>query len=308
VEEIAVTSYENPDVDGTACAYAYVELLRKKGKNAKLVIFGVPHREAQFVIKKFGIQLGRKMGVLGNSDSVILVDASDLKGISNDIDKDKVIEIIDHREVNQADLFKNAKVQIEMVGAAATLIAEEFMKDNIEPSRESACLMCSAIMSNTLNFKANVTTGRDRKAFDWLNRIAKLPEGYVKEMFGYKSDFGDKRIDEIMMDNFSSPKIGGKKFVIPQLEVIELDKLLERELGGIKNFLSRIKEKTGLDYAFLTSIDLDDGFNKFVAVDEKTKSLLERALGINFEGDVAKRDGVLLRKEIIPILKAYLET
>ena len=71
------------------------------------------------------------------------------------------IEVVDHRAVNEADKFQNAKIQIEMVGSAATLIAEKFLHATTSTSPESAALLYSAIISNTINFQANVTTDRD---------------------------------------------------------------------------------------------------------------------------------------------------
>lgn len=58
-KKILVTSLQNPDLDGTACALAYAEFLNKKGYDAIAGIFGVPHREAQFVLDKFNIKINR---------------------------------------------------------------------------------------------------------------------------------------------------------------------------------------------------------------------------------------------------------
>lgn len=70
-------------------------------------------------------------------------------------------------------------------------------------------------------------------------------------------------------------------------------------------FLKEDKIKQNLDYIFLTGVDLEKGFNMFLAVDDKTKSLLEKALGIKFSGNAVRREGLLLRKEIIPIIERY---
>ena len=58
-EKILVTSYNNPDVDGTACSYAYSEFLRNKNINAQAGVFGKVHKEAQFVLDKFNIKIKR---------------------------------------------------------------------------------------------------------------------------------------------------------------------------------------------------------------------------------------------------------
>jgi nanoRNase/pAp phosphatase (c-di-AMP/oligoRNAs hydrolase) len=52
-----VTSYSNPDIDGIACMYAYCEYLNHNDRPSAYKFFGEIHPEAQFIIKKFGIQI-----------------------------------------------------------------------------------------------------------------------------------------------------------------------------------------------------------------------------------------------------------
>src|SRR3989344_3305836 len=158
-ENILITSYKNPDLDGTACTFAYTEYLQKNGKNVVAAVFGTPSREAQFVFKTFKIlPLKNAEKIIGKVKDIILVEASDTSGISWKIDPTKVIEIIDHRKIHEAHKFFNAKTQIELVGSAATLIAEKFHNNKTTITSESASLLYSAIISNTINFQAKVTT------------------------------------------------------------------------------------------------------------------------------------------------------
>jgi len=125
--DILVTAYSNPDLDGTACMIAYAEFLQKEGYSATAAFYGVLHREAQFVFDTFNIVCPKNADSFSTKTTrVVLVDASDVNGISNSIHPLQVIELIDHRKINQAHRFPHAKIQIELVGAAATLIAEKF--------------------------------------------------------------------------------------------------------------------------------------------------------------------------------------
>ncbi|MCR4280072.1 MAG: hypothetical protein NUV82_01445, partial [Candidatus Komeilibacteria bacterium] len=151
---------------------------------------------------------------------------SDLNGLEGNIAPEKVVEIIDHRKVHSAHEFPHAKVQIEPVGAAVTLIAEKFMQSKMEISKESATLMYAAIVSNTLNFKGTVTTDRDKTAADWLNRTAQLSAGFWKEMFMAKSDLAGSKLSERMKGDFAWFVIGGRKIGIAQIEMIGVRKLL----------------------------------------------------------------------------------
>ncbi|MCK4729767.1 MAG: DHH family phosphoesterase [Candidatus Aenigmarchaeota archaeon] len=304
--KILVTSYKNPDLDGTACVFSYAEYLQKNGKEIVSGIFGTPYREAQFVINKFNIPPIKNAEELINNYDIVLVDCSELAGISDKINPDKVIEIIDHRKLTEARNFPNAKIQIELVGSAATLIAEKFYETQTEISEESAVFLFSAIISNTINFQAKVTTDRDSKMANWLKSKCRIPENYIHEMFSDKSKF-DKPLKEIFIDDFSIFQIEGFKIGIAQLEIIEVDKFISDRLEEIKKVLLDLKQSNSLDFIFLTCIDIEKLFNKLVIVDNKTKNLIEKTLQINFKEKIARREGIIMRKEIVPKIKEFLE-
>ena len=202
-EKVIVTCYTRNDLDGTACAYAYAEFLQKKGTNSVGAIFGKPHREAQFVMDSFKIKkLSDANKIINRNTKIILVDASDVYGISPKINTKNVIEIIDHRKFNTVENFPNAKTQIELVGAAATLIAEKFYSEKISMSKESALFLMSAIISNTINFKG-IVTEKDKKMYMWLDRQAKMPKKFVHKMFLHKSTF-NKPLKQIIEDIFQT--------------------------------------------------------------------------------------------------------
>ena len=295
---IQVLTYSKPDLDGFSCAYAYSEFLRVKKLEAEPVIVGKPRREVDFVLNKFNIDTPASEYDL--ESDVILVDASDVRGILDKINLEKVIEVIDHREVHEGARFKNAKLQIELVGAAATLIAEKFIAEKLEPSRESAVLLYSAIVSNTTNFKNNVTTDRDIDAAEWLLAFIDLDPDYIREMFKYASDID---LDSWEM-RFAFFEFNEKKVGIAQLEIVGVMDFVKDNF-----FLLREKLEVGdkeFDYCFLTCVDVDKGYNLFVSIDDKTQELLVNVLKIKFEDNLARREGILMRKEIAPLLKNYL--
>lgn len=307
MKPILITCYVNPDLDGVAGAIAYAEFLQKTGKKAIAGIIGEPHDEAKYVLDRFSLTYPVIISNADDFSEVILVDASDLNGLEGKVSPDKVIEIIDHRKVHEADKFPNAKVCIELVGAAATLVAERFMKNNLEVSKESAILLYSAIISNTLNFKGSVTTERDKQVASWLNQVAKLPETFWKELFMAKSDLSGKKLAERIEGDFTWFVIGGKKVGIAQIEIIGAKKLLDERGTEIIQVLEKIKREMDLDFVFQNTIELEDGKNFFVAQDVETQTLLGKVLDVQFAGDVAERPDLIMRKQIVPLLKKELD-
>lgn len=305
-KSILVTCYVDPDLDGVAGAIAYGEFLQKTGVDAVVGIIGEPHDEAKYVLNRFHLEYPQTITNSDGFNEVILVDASDLNGLEGKISPEKVMEIIDHRKVHEADKFPHAKTHIELVGAAATLVAEKFVGNNVDISIESATLLYAAIISNTFNFKGSVTTDRDRAAAEWLNTVAKLPASFWRDVFIAKSDLAGDKLAKRIEDDFAWFVMDDKKVGIAQVEVIGAQKLIAERSGEIIHKLKTIKVNMGLDFVFLNTVELEDTKNFFLAQDIETQDLLEKVLGVRFTGVVAERTNIVIRKQIVPLLRDEL--
>lgn len=307
MKPILITCYVNPDLDGVAGAMAYCEFLQKMGRSAVVGIIGDSHDEVKYILDRYHFTYPQSISNADSFEEVILVDVSDLNGLEGNVSPEKVIEIIDHRKIHEADKFPNAKVQIELVGAAATLVAEKFIENNISISKESAILLCGAITSNTLNFKGGVTTDRDKKAAEYLNKIALLPDNFWNELFVAKSDLSGSKLRERIEGDFAWFAFTDKKVGIAQIEIIGAEKLIKERIEEINNVLEEIKQDMGLDYVFQNIIELELECNYFISTDLKTQKLLEKVLNIKFIEVVAKRPNLIMRKQIVPLIKEELE-
>ena len=87
---------------------------------------------------------------------------------------------------------------IEYIGAAATLIWEEYRKRDLTDhiSHESVMLLAHAIVSNTANFRSNTTSERDRMALRELQETAKLKEGWITVYFEEQRAYIQENMDE----------------------------------------------------------------------------------------------------------------
>lgn len=302
-----ITTYIDPDLDGTACGFAYLEFLKKSGYNNLFLSFiGSYHEETEFVFRKFGIIPPAIIKDFKPFDSIILVDASDASVFGELLDCSKVIEIIDHRSVNEKEKFSKAKIQIEMVGSAATLITEKFINSNIQISFESAVLLYSAIVSNTLNFRASVTTERDKQAASWLLHKVKLPDNYWEILFLSKSDVSLDKLTQKINHDYAIIIIKTEKIGVGQLEIMDGGKLVKERFGEIKDIMLKIKTENNLKYVFINIIDLRDLCGYILAFDDITKVLIEKALRMKFVENTLILEKALMRKEIMPRIKESL--
>lgn len=220
------------DIDAFACAIAYHELLSKEGVESRVVFVGnlnhsitklVKHQVTSKDLTPFDTSYQ-----LTPNDRIVYVDLSDPdhfafgKGTI-----DQIVELYDHHYGFEKYWHNKLGDQshIEHLGAAGTLIWEEFQKrafaDSI--SAESANLLSLAILQNTLNFTSTETNDRDRNAFTELGKYRTMKKGWETEYFSQcanemKEHFGatlqnDTKIIERYFDEHP--------FVFSQLEITE---------------------------------------------------------------------------------------
>jgi manganese-dependent inorganic pyrophosphatase len=307
MEKTITTSYVDPDLDGVACAIAYAEFLNTVGKPAAACIMGHPTAEAEFALDKLNVYRPTNCTAFEPHEIVVILDASEPVHFEGRLLPEQVIEVIDHRKMNEAEKFTNAKVQIELVGAAATLVAEKFRNQNVQPSTESAQILQAAIISNTQNFQAKTTTDRDFVIMKWLSEIATLPDNFTHDMFAAKSNFTGEKLERAMDIETATFEIAGKRLGVVQLEMVGSETLIHDRQEEILQILDRLKTRNNLDHIFLSMLDIDAKLNRFVTSDALMHRILAEALNVSFSGKVAVRDGIIMRKEIMPLIKPAME-
>ena len=217
------------------------------------------------------------------------------------IKSEQVIEVFDHRFSNDSHLFTNAIIQIELLGACATVVAEKFQQSQKDISQESAVLLHTGIISNTLNFQAHITTSRDKAMASWLNKKFALPADFAWQMFKAKSDFSGSKLADSIEQDFRSGGLG--KIGIAQIEMIGGEELVKNRASEILEKLQQKQKALGLEYIFLSIVELKEGHNIFVSSDLKTQDLLKSVFNVNFENNIAVLPDLLMRKEIRPLLQ-----
>lgn len=298
-----VTTYINPDMDGISLMYAYTELLSKKGEKANYYFEGTMKKEAEIVLNKFNIKLDN-IDKIEDDDEIVLVDTNYLQEISKSINKENIVEIIDHH--NREDWIdgrKNIKVQIECIGAAATLVAERFKNENIEISRESAILLYYGIISNTMNLKIKLTSQKDIEIAKWLKQqTTEITDEITAQIFVEKSQIGDSLREEMEVefkDQFMTIS-----WSMGQLEVANVETFLEKYEDDIREILQVVSKENEVEYISVNCMDIINGFSVIVAKDEKTAKIISDAVGVNFTDLKAKANRLISRKEIVKVVRA----
>jgi len=284
---------EGPDLDGVACAVAYAELLRARGFAARHAIFGEPDPEATYGARRLGSATAGEPPRPG--EKIVIVDASDLRGMPESLDPQAVVEVIDHRLHHRAaTLFPDADICIEPVGAAATLVAERFDLYTTTPSDRTAQLLQAAILSNTQLLKGSVTTERDRVAFQALASLCPLPDGFVASQLEARrgaivANLGAAFTRE--RKDFDHPE---GAYILSQLEFTGAHEY-EREVVPLIAALG--------SRAMLNLVDVAAGTSVVIAPDPVFRSWVATRAALCFNGDAASCPQILLRKQIVARLE-----
>ncbi len=297
-----VTTYINPDMDGIALMYAYAEFLRKKGEQASYYFEGTMKKEAEIVLQKFNIKLNNATRI-ENENKIVLVDTNYLTEIPKDIKTENIVEIIDHHNRDSwLDDKNDIKVQIELIGAAATLVAERFKNENIKISRESAILLYYGIISNTMNLKIKLTSQKDIEMANWLKQqVAEITDEITTEIFIEKSQIGDSLREEMEVE--SKDQFMSISWSMGQLEVANVDEFLNKYEPEIRNILKTVSKEKNVEYISVNCMDIINGYSVIVAENEKTAEIISNAIGLKFENLKAKTEELISRKEIVKIIR-----
>lgn len=297
-----VTSYINPDMDGISLMYAYTEYLRKNGESAEYYFEGTLKKEVQIILDKFNIKL-ENIEDIKDDDEIVLVDTNYLRELSNKIKPENIVEIIDHHNREDwIDNYNHIKVDIELIGAAATLVAERFKNNNVPISRESAILLYYGIISNTMNLKIKLTDEKDIDLSNWLkSQVSEITDEVTKEIFEEKSEIGDNLREEMEVefkDQFMSIS-----WSMGQLEVANVDKFLNKYEDKIREILETVSKENNVDYISVNCMDIINGYSVIVAYNESTAQLISDATGIKFNNLKSRVDELISRKEIVKIIR-----
>jgi inorganic pyrophosphatase/exopolyphosphatase len=299
MEKIGViTASDFADLDGLACATAYTELLSLEGKDAEAIIPGEINASVTDEIRNWELKYKKKPSP--ETNTFCIVDVSRPQFIPG-FAIDKATEIYDHHEGSENFWFQRLgdKAKIEKIGAAATLIWEEFKKRGKEKqiSQTSARLLYGAIISNTLNFNNKTTSERDLRAFEELSRFVNLPEGWTKKYFADVEKYIQENPKEAITNDIKQGYFDelGKNVSIGQLELWDSKEFVLKN----KKLIEETMESSGSRFWFFSAPSISEGKSYVITKNEYMKDLLSKEFGVEFVDGVGEIDHLIERKEYV---------
>ena len=275
------------------------------------------------VISKDGRYLGMlsRRNLLGASGKqVIMVDHNELGQALDGMENAEILEIIDHHRLGTIQTLGPVYFRNQPLGCTSTIVYLMYQENKVEIDPQTAGLMMSAIISDTLLFRSPTCTKTDEMAARALAEIAGVDiEKYAMEMFSAASDLKQKTDREIFYQDFKTFTAGDIHFGVSQVSSLN-----EEELLSIKprlfHFANEALGEENLDMAFVMLTNILKQDTLLLAVGHRADSLIQNAFllepkkesfdfsGEEVEGYTAVLENVVSRKkQLIPPLSLYGE-
>jgi nanoRNase/pAp phosphatase (c-di-AMP/oligoRNAs hydrolase) len=235
-----------PDPDAIASCAGLRHLLGLRGIQSSIVY----DREIEKVdslkmLDLFGIGMtkAREASTLGKEDWAVLVDGQKGGGNLTDLATDEVA-VIDHHEYrgNQGYRFEDVR---PAVGACATIIAEYFFENGVEPPQKLATALLFGIMKDTDGLTRGVSS-LDIEMFYRLYRYGDV--SLIRQLNGSQLTFDDLEryaeafqsvevygsIGFMSLDSPDDSLLGAASDIVLSLESVEIVVAWSRRAKGVK--------------------------------------------------------------------------
>ncbi len=306
-EKIYIVGHRYPDTDAICAPIAYAFFLRKKGEGEVVPArTGKINPETRFVLNYFKVDIPVLIKSAAGK-KIILLDHNERSQSPKNIEKGKIIEVIDHHKIN-FEYSDPIPFRTEPIGSTSTIIAKKFFEEKMKIKKDIAGILLSGILSDTVIFRSLTTTKEDIEIAKKLARLAGIKniEEFGIEMKKQKASLKGKKVEEIIFSDFKNFTSAGKRVGIGQVEILDEKEFRERR-GEIIKKLKWLSRKKNYGLLLFAATSIIKGDSHLLAAGETR--YLEKAFGKKVVENEIYLPGVVSRKKQIvpPLMKAFRE-
>ncbi|MCR5203853.1 MAG: DHH family phosphoesterase [Lachnospiraceae bacterium] len=239
-------------------------------------------------------------------NNVILVDHNEAKQSIKGIETANIVEIIDHHRLDPVKTELPIFIDAEPIGSTCTIVYRKFIQEGITPDKDSAKMLLTGIVSDTLILRSPTTTQIDISS---ANELAELIGEELNEfglrMFSCMEGLKNRIPKEAVESDFKTYREKNLKIGIGQCECTTLEDLEDYRTEYLEA-LEDIRKRQELDWAVLMITDVLREHSVLFITDFKAGNHLPYTL---ISDRVYDMPGVMSRKkQLLPeILHAISE-
>ena len=242
-----------------------------------------------------------------NRKQAILVDHNERSQTAPGIEEAEILEIIDHHRLGDIQTNNPILMKNEPVGSTATIVASLYAASGTSIPQDTAGLLLSAILSDTLNFNSPTCTPQDVTMAHMLAPIADVViDDLAKKIINAGSNLRGKKPDEIITGDFKEFRVSKYRIGIAQVYSIESESLSDL-LPEIMERMEYHCSKNGLSLLILLVTNLHLGGSLALLTGER-KDIFFKAHSLEQTEEAVFLPSVLSRKkQVVPLIMALEE-
>ena len=301
MDKTLVFGHKNPDTDSICSSIVMADFENKLGNNCQAVRIGNINKETRYVLDYLGIDDIPYVDQIKDGSQVILVDHNEATQTIENIDNVKILKVIDHHTMNFKAPYQ-LYYRTEPVGCTATVLYKLYKENNIEIDRNTAILMASSIISDTLLLKSPTCTDEDVKVISELEKIANIDlNTYGLEMLKAGTDLDDFSANELINIDCKKFDKDNLSFMIAQVNTVSIEDVLKRE-KEIKAEMNKVIGVNELSLFAFAITDILNSNSEIIVLGEKA-GITKAAFGKDLINDRVFLEGVVSRKkQILPLI------
>lgn len=309
-----IIGHQKPDTDSVVAALACEQLYKDEAcfnyPNPKAVIIDPLNPETSYLFERFKMETPPQItnDDLSQDDQVVLVDHNEVSQRLENLDENKIVEIIDHHKIN-LNLNRPIFATFKNWGSTNTIIYNLMKQTGVQPNKTLASLMLAAILSDTVGFKSATTTAKDQELAKELAELAEIEDiqQLALDIFKAKSNLTQLTDQEIVKNDYKIYEFKKRTF-INQVETVEQTKILEEKKEDLLQAMKEVKTQQKVDLLFVALTDVIEENTKLLAASSQEVELAEKAFATRAQGnmiDIGPR--MSRKKEIAPLIEKTLE-
>ena len=300
-QKIFIVGHTKPDLDAIASAVGYQEYKEGIGDlRYKAIRCDRVNSQTEWVFKECNTQLPLYVSDVSGMN-VVLVDHTFPENRAKGWENANIIEVIDHHDVKLQDIIPQ-KITIRPCGSTSTLVSEKIFKSNVYISKNTASILLSAILDDTLGLKSPTTVKIDIDMTRKLNEICNISDlwEYSKLLFKKKDIWNQLSPRDIIEEDMRNVEFNGNWVSISQVETMNNRELKKKEIIEELEKIN-ITNPFNLRLVMLTDVFKNDCILLVVGNDIP---LLARELNAEIVNNTVYLPNVVSRKkQILPILE-----
>jgi manganese-dependent inorganic pyrophosphatase len=206
---------------------------------------------------------GRLVGIVTRASFIekprrklILVDHNELSQAVAGAEDAEICEIIDHHRMGAEKTSTPIYIYSKPIGSTCSIVYSHFRMAGIEPDRETALLMLSGLLSDTMLLRSPTTTPEDRLYAPELARLAGVDlQEYGTLMLSLTASLKQADPMQMVTGDFKDYAEGGFLVGVGQVEVGTLADMSEVK-ANILGALERVCKERKLSWALLLVTDI----------------------------------------------------